>query len=510
MSATIKKSIIMMLALVGLVMAAPAGVAEGAAAGERPPNIIFILADDLGYGELGSYGQQKIRTPRLDQLAAEGIRFTQHYSASSVCAPARCALMTGKHSGHSFIRNNSEVMPEGQQPLEAAEVTVARLLKQAGYATAAIGKWGLGPVGSEGDPARHGFDLFFGYNCQRQAHSYYPDHLWHNDRRIDLSAWNGIYPRRENGGLEAGFEQIEGEPGEFFNRFGGRMYAPDLMIEQALRFIDQHRDQPFFLYYPTPVPHLSHQVPEDSLMEYLGLGWDEGPFLGTRTYLPHPAAKAAYAAMITRMDRDVGRLIDRVEALGLTGETVILFSSDNGPFEPANLPYLDFFGSTGGLRGSKMMFYEGGIRVPLIARWPGRIEPGGVSAWAGYHPDFLPTALELAGRDDLIPPGIDGISFAPELLGDSARQRRHEYLYWERPAGGGVQAVRMDEWKAIRFNAGGKPGPIELYHLPTDLSETKNVADSHPQIVERIGGIMREARMPSPTFPLRMLGEPGT
>jgi arylsulfatase A len=493
----------------GLLLTTTAGARPlGEAASEGPPNIIYLFADDLGYGDLGSYGQGRIRTPRLDRLAAEGIRFTDHYSSSNVCAPSRASLMTGKHQGHAGVRNNFEVMPWGQYPLASGEVTIATLLKGAGYATAAIGKWGLGPVGSEGDPANHGFDLFFGYNCQRQAHTYYPSHLWRNERQIDLRPWNGEFPRNERGFLQAGaYEDIAGEPRDFFAGFKGEVYSPDLMIEEALRFIRDNRDGPFFLYYPTPVPHVALQVPDDSLMEYLALAWDDKPYLGDGLYLPHPAPRAAYAAMIARMDRDVGRIFDLIDKLGLAENTLIMFSSDNGALDDRLGVERAFFHNNGPLRDGKGAFYEGGIRVPMIARWKGRIAPGGVTDLPSAQYDVLPTLLALIGRSDLIPDDIDGISFAPTLLGRLDRQRRHEFLYWERPTGRGQQAVRMGDWKAIRHAVGDRPGPIELYNLAEDLGEEHDVADRYPEIVERMEEIMRDSRTPHPAFPMPMLGE---
>lgn len=498
-----------MIRILNTLLALAALIPVGALAQEkRLPNIVYLYADDLGYAELGSYGQQKIRTPRLDQLAAEGMRFTNHYSGSNVCAPARASLLTGKHSGRSFIRDNYEYRPTGQYPLASGETTVATLLRNAGYATGAVGKWGLGPVGTEGDPNKHGFDLFFGYNCQREAHSYYPSHLWRNDQVVDLTPWNGTIPRHESGFLKAGeYEKIEGEPQEFFARFSGEMYSPDLMIEEALGFVRENRDRPFFLYFATPVPHVSVQVPKDSLTEYLGSGWDDQPFMGSNLYHPHPAPRAAYAAMITRMDRDIGRLMDLVEELGLTGETIFLFSSDNGPISRHGAGG-EFFNSAGPLRGWKGTYYEGGMRVPHIVRWKGRIEPGSVTDHPSYQPDFLPTALDLAGLSDLIPGDIDGISYAPTVLGHPDRQQKHDYMYWERPAGTGSQAVRIGDWKGIRFGReDGGVTPIELYNLAEDLGEQNDVADQHPQIVARIEQIMREARTTSAVFPLSMLGE---
>lgn len=455
------------------------GLMPGVSTGQqaKQPNIIFIMADDLGYNELGCYGQDKIKTPNLDRMAAEGMRFTQFYSGQAVCAPCRCVLMTGKHTGHAYIRTNREVQPEGQLPIPEDTWTLGKMLKEKGYATAAIGKWGLGPVGSSGDPNKHGFDLFFGYNCQRQAHNYYPEYLYRNSERVPLE------------GNDRGLT--------------GEQYAPDLMIEEALNFIKENKENPFFLYFPTVVPHLAIQVPEDSLEEYKGL-WPDPPYDGKGGgYLPHPHPRAAYAAMITRMDRDIGSMMDLLKELGLDENTLVIFTSDNGP--TANIgPDTDFFDSNGPLRAKKGSLYDGGIRVPTIARWPGRIEPGTVNDHVGAIWDVMPTLAELTGAkagDD-----IDGISFLPTLLNESD-QKEHEYLYWEYPASGGQQAVRMGDWKGVRQNLMRKEGDrsIQLYNLQDDIGEQNNVADNHPEIVKKIQEIMKTARIPSEEFPFPAL-----
>src|SRR5262245_37388439 len=363
------------------------------------PNVILIMADDLGWGDLGSYGQTKIKTPNLDQMAAEGMRFTQFYSGSPVCAPSRCVLMTGKHGGHAYIRNNREVQPEGQWPIPASEVTIAELLKLQGYATGAFGKWGLGFVGTEGDPNKQGFDLFFGYNCQREAHNFYPDHLWRNDQRVNLD------------GNQRGLT--------------GKQYSHDLIEAEALKFIRDNREKPFFLYAPFTIPHLALQVPEDSLADYVGK-WDDPPYDGSNGYLPHPTPRAAYAAMVSRMDRSVGRMMALLKELGLDNNTLVIFASDNGgafgevtkdfDFRPGRLGGTDyvFFGSTGKFRAFKGSVYEGGIRVPFIARWPGKIKAGSVSELPAVFYDVLPTFCELAGVKT---PHTDGLSLAPTLFG---------------------------------------------------------------------------------------------
>lgn len=443
----------------------------------RRPNVIFILADDLGYGELGCYGQEKIQTPHLDRLAAEGMRFKQFYSGQAVCAPSRCVLMTGKHTGHAYIRSNREVRPEGQLPIPEDTWTVAKMLKAQGYATAAIGKWGLGPPGSSGAPDKQGFDLFFGYNCQRHAHNYYPRYLYRNDERIDL-------PGNDRG-------------------LTGEHYAPDLMTDEALKFIRDNKDNPFFLYLPTPVPHLALQVPDDSLQEYQGQ-WSDPAYDGkTGGYLPHPHPRAAYAAMITRMDRDIGRIVSLVNELGLDEDTLIMFSSDNGATF-LDGPDTPFFESNGPLRAWKGSLYEGGIRVPTIARWTGKIEAGSVSDHIGAFWDVMPTLADICGgevRDE-----IDGISFAPTLT-SRGHQREHEYLYWEFPSYGGQQAIRYGKWKAVRQNLSRKDGnpSIQLFDLSTDISEEHDVSDQHPALVSRLYEMMICSRTPSEQFPFPAL-----
>jgi len=436
----------------------------------RPPNIIFIMADDLGYGDLGCFGQEKVRTPHIDRLAAEGMRFTDHYAGSTVCAPSRCSLMTGFHTGHTWIRGNREVRPEGQHPLPADSVTVARLLREAGYVTGAAGKWGLGPPGSEGDPNNQGFDWFYGYNCQREAHFYYPEHLWENDRRIVL-------------------EQ---------NRDGGReTFSHDLIAEKALEFIRRNSHQPFFLYLPFTIPHAEIVVPGDSLDEYRG-AFPETPYVGSH-YGSHETPRAAFAGMVTRMDRDVGRIRALLGELEIVGDTLIIFTSDNGPhLEGGHDPR--FFSSSGPLRGFKRDLYEGGIRVPMVAWWPGTITAGSRSAHVSAFWDFLPTACELAGIEP--PAETDGISYLPELLGHGD-QPRHDHLYWEFHEQGRKQAVRMGQWKGVRLNVRSAPdGPIELYDLAADLAEEHDVAADNAVIVQEMRRIMSAAHVPSDLFPL--------
>lgn len=464
--------------------------------GARLPNIVFIMADDLGYAELGAYGQTKIRTPHLDRLAAEGMRFTQYYAGSPVCAPSRAVLMTGRHAGHAPVRDNREITPEGQHPMPADTVTLAELLKEAGYATGATGKWGLGFPGSEGDPLKQGFDLFFGYNCQRKAHNHYPSYLWRNDRK----------------------EVLEGND----DGLTGKQYAHDLFEREALQFIRERRDRPFFLYVPFTIPHLALQVPEDSLAEYKGQ-WEDPAYDGSRRYLPHPQPRAAYAAMITRMDRSVGRIVDLIRELRLDDSTIVIFTSDNGPTDDGiGGSDAAFFESAGHLRGLKGSVYEGGLRVPFIARWRGRIKPGTVSDLPAVAYDMVPTLSELAGAK--VPKEVDGISLVPTLLGSpsnvlpgspsnvlpgfSRAQKKRDFLYWEFPAYGGQQAVRLGNWKGVRQNLSKGRTTIELYDLAKDPGERNDVAAAHPDVVKRIADIMTREHRPSTEFPLPSIDTP--
>jgi arylsulfatase A len=462
-------------------------VSAGLYAADRKPNIIYILADDLGYAELGCYGQQKIKTPHLDHLAAEGMRFTQHYCGAPVCAPSRCVLMTGKHLAHAYIRANSEVKPEGQRPIPDSEITIAELLKSVGYTTAAIGKWGLGPVGSTGDPLKQGFDLFFGYNCQRHAHSFYPSYLWHNDKRIPL---NNDPPVPGHARLP---KNADPHDPASYARFKGKDYSEDRMIEMALKFVRENKDGPFFLYYPTLIPHVALHVPDKELEPYLKQGWEETPFVGGGGYgyTPHQTPRAAYAAMISRMDKNVGRLMGLLKELGLDKNTLVIFSSDNGTTMLKREVDYEFFNSVGPLRGLKADVYEGGIRVPMIARWPGKIDSGTKSDLVSAFYDVMPTLCDIAGVKS--PKETDGISFVPTLLGQSKKQLKHEFLIWEFYGGQGQQAVRLGDWKGVRRQCKKDPdGPIELYDLVTDIGEKHNVADQHPDIVKRVVQIMEQ------------------
>ncbi|MFO0890538.1 MAG: sulfatase-like hydrolase/transferase [Isosphaeraceae bacterium] len=449
----------------------------------RKPSVILIVADDLGHAELGCYGQRKIRTPRIDRMAAEGLRFTRFYAGSPVCAPSRCSLLTGKHGGHAWIRDNRE-MPRppsndefsGQVPLPDREFTLAELFRRRSYATAAIGKWGLGTPGSEGDPQRQGFDHFFGYYCQRHAHNHYPRYLYRDGKQVPL----------------------EGNPGGPV----GRQYSHDLFESEALAFLDAQKERPFFLYLPVTVPHVAIQVPEDSLAEYRGQ-WDDPSYLGGKGYQPHPSPRAGYAAMVTRLDRTVGRILDRLRSLGRDRDTLVLFTSDNGPtHDGVGGSDSAFFESAGALRGLKGSVYEGGLRVPLIAWWPGTIRPGRVTERPGYFPDLLPTLQALLFAGDRIPDSVDGISLAPTLLGEPAKQRPHPPMYWEFAGYGGQQAVLVDEWKGLRRDILKGNRTIELYSLKQDPGERRDVAAEHPEVVARIASIMSKEHSDSGLFPM--------
>lgn len=456
------------------------GVLPLALHAQKRPNIVFILADDLGYGDLGVYGQQYIHTPHLDRLAAEGMRFTQFYAGTTVCAPSRSSLLTGQHTGHTYIRGNKEIQPEGQEPLADSVQTFAQLLQQAGYVTGAFGKWGLGMVGTSGDPNHKGFDEFFGYNCQRQSHRYYPTHLWHNSEKIILDG-NDLS------------QQVH--------------YAPSLIQQKTLAFIENHKDSSFFLFIPTVLPHAELQGPEDEYYRQYEHAFDETPHHGSdygpgatvAGYASVDKPRATFAAMVSRMDAYVGQVLDKLDELGLTDNTLVIFSSDNGPHQEGGADP-EFFNSAGGLRGVKRDLYEGGIRTPLIAHWPNHIAAGSVSDHIGAFWDIMPTLVELTGAPR--PHYTDGISLLPTLLGQGDQQQ-HGYLYWEFHEGGGRQAVRMGNWKGVRLNVKEAPdGPIALYDLQADPAETTDVAAARPEIAKQLAERMEKAHHESAVFPL--------
>jgi len=474
------------------------------------PNIIFVLADDAGYGDIGPFGQKIIRTPALDRLAAGGMKFTQHYAGSPVCAPSRCVLITGRHPGHAVVRDNREIGTwysfRGQIPLPATEPSIAAALKTAGYATGAFGKWGLGGVGSPGDPLHHGFDHFFGFNDQRQAHNYFPQYLIEDGNRYVLSG-NANVSEKEGLSLAPGADPRDPQS---YARFSGRQYAPDLCRDRALQFIRDNRGRPFFLYYPSIAPHLALQVPEDSLSEYKGRLNDQ-PYTGGQGYLPQQFPRAAYAAMMTRLDRDVGLLVQVVRELGLEESTIFIFTSDNGAVFPMAGSDPVYFKSNGELRGYKQDVYEGGIRAPLIVSWKGCIPAGTTSSRVTGFEDWFPTLLELAGATNAGPDLLDGISFAPTLLG--GRQPERPFLYREFHGAGGQQSVRVGDWKLVRRHLMGTPKQpaaptTELYDLAADPSEKKNVAPAHPDIVARLKKLAAEQHAPSKEFPYPLLDPP--
>jgi arylsulfatase A-like enzyme len=469
--------------------------ASASPAQTRPPNIIFIQADDLGYGDLSVYGQRKFKTPNIDRLAAEGMRFTQYYAGSTVCAPSRSALMTGRHTGHTRIRGNA------RHPLAPEDLTVADVLKSApaapgatdatdrGYRTALIGKWGLGEAETTGVPNRQGFDYFFGYLNQRHAHNYYPTFLWRNEERVRL---RNVVPEEDSEGAGISTNRVD--------------YTHDLMVEEALQFVEKYgkdemvggapsmpilrKARPFFLYLAFTIPHANNEAKSKGM---------EVPDLGEFANTDWPDQEKAKAAMIARMDRDVGRLIWTLKKLGIDDNTIVFFTSDNGPHREGGADP-DFFDSNGPLRGIKRDLYEGGIRVPMIARWPKRIKAGSKSDQVWAHWDVLPTVAEIAGVKP--PADIDGISMAHALLGASLgrRQRNHEFLYWEFHERGFAQAVRMGDWKAVRKSP---DSPLELYNLKKDIGEQNDVAVNHPDVVKKIEEYLKTARTESELWPIK-------
>lgn len=450
---------------------------------QQKPNIIYILADDLGYGDLSCYGQQKINTPNLDKLAAQGMQFMQHYAGAPVCAPSRSSLISGQHTGHTSIRGNSkaEGIDEGQLPMSGSTVTIAEVLKQANYKTGAFGKWGLGYVGSEGDPNQQGFDEFFGYNCQTIAHRYYPDHLWHNNEKIMLNGndWKHTVT-----------------------------YAADVIQNKALNFLDENKDKPFFMYYASILPHAELIVPDDEILKQQkikfgeekpytgkkkGEGYDYGDKLVIKEYTTQKHPHATFAAMVIRLDQHVGEIMAKLKALGIEKNTIIMFSSDNGPHDEGGADPA-FFNSNGNLRGIKRDVYEGGIREPMIVKWPAKVKAGTKTENISAFWDVMPTLADIANVKT--PKESDGISFLPTLLGK--KQPEHDFLYWEFHEKNGSQAVRLGKWKGVKLNASSNI--IELYDLDLDPSEEKNIANSRPEIVAKIAKIMKDAHVENDRF----------
>ena len=446
------------------------------------PNIVYILADDLGYGDLSVYGQTHFQTPNLDKMASEGMLFTQHYAGTCVCAPSRCSLMSGKHTGHTFIRGNKEWKPEGQWPIPDSTFTVAEMLKQAGYVTGAFGKWGLGFIDTEGSPNKQGFDEFYGFNCQRLAHNYFPGHLWDNEQKIIL----------------------EGNTGNKFEE-----YAPELIHKRALQFIEKNKDKPFFLYYPNTIPHAELLLPEENLAEFRGKFLPENSYKGAEPgdknfregpYGTQPESHAAFAAMVTLLDKQVGEVLAKLNELGLDKNTIVMFTSDNGPhLEGGADP--DYFDSNGPLRGYKRDLYEGGMREPMIAWWPGKIEAGSTSDHVSAFWDIMPTVAELVGINP--PENIDGISFLPSLLKKEG-QKEHEYMYWEFHEQGGRKALRKGDLKLVQYNVLiPDKTTTELYNLTSDISEQNNVASKHPEMVNEMLEMMNSSHVESEVFPFQ-------
>ncbi len=477
------------------------------------PNIIFILADDLGYGDLGCYGQELIETPNIDALATAGMKFTQHYSGSPVCAPSRCVLLTGKHSGHAYIRGNDEwgargevwdyramiadSTLEGQRPLPTNTITIGTLLQSAGYRTGMTGKWGLGAPHTEGIPNRQGFDFFCGYNCQRQAHTYYPVHLYLNEERLYLG----------NDTVAPNTKLMEGaDPFEMANYapYTLSSYAPDVMFDNMIRFIEEGGEDPFFFYWASPIPHVALQAPKRWVDYYVDKFGDEEPYTGDKSYFPNRYPHATYAAMISYLDERVGELVHTLKEQGMYENTLIIFSSDNGPTfnGGTDSPWFDSGGPFKSERGwGKAFLHEGGIRVPMIASWPGKIAPGSESEHISAFWDLLPTLSEVAGAE--VPVDVDGISYLSELLGKD-EQEQHSYLYWEFPSSGGQQAVRMEDWKAIRKNIRQGNLEIELYNLNDDIQELYNVASDHPDIIKQMELILEKEHTPAQLERFRM------
>jgi uncharacterized sulfatase len=436
-------------------------------AAQDKPNIVFILADDLGYGDLGCYGQKLIQTPNLDRMATEGMRFTQFYAGSTVCAPSRSVLMTGQHLGHTRVRGNAGQDNLPAQMLRDADITLAEVLKSAGYATGLIGKWGLGMPGDEGVPNRQGFDYFFGFLSQHHAHNHFPDFLWRNDQKVPLP--NEVTPIGPHG---AGYATKRVQ------------YAGDLFAAEAQAFIDRHQERPFLLYLALTVPHANNER-----TRALGDG-QEVPEYGSYAEKDWSNPHKGQAAMITRMDRQIGELLARIRQLGLDEKTIVLFSSDNGPHKEGGND-IEFFDANGPLTGLKRSLTEGGIRVPFIARWPGQIKPGTVSSHVGYFGDLMATCAELAKAQ--APADLDSISFVPALTG-RGEQRQHDYLYWEFYEGGVSQAVLLGgRYKGIRLKR--RDAPIQLYDLSTDIAESRDLASQQPALVRRIAGILSEAHV---------------
>lgn len=443
----------------------------------KSPNVVFILADDLGYGDISCLGQTHFQTPNIDALASQGVLFTQHYSGAPVSAPSRSVLLTGLHSGHTPVRGNREMKGEGQQPLPGEAYTIFDMFKSAGYVTGVYGKWGLGYPGSEGTPSRHGVDSFYGYNCQRYAHSYYPDHLWHNDTKIELDG------NRNMASVD---------------------YAPALIHEEALKFIDENQDKPFMMIYASVLPHAELIVPEEDIKPFSGKfgeevpyhGLDSGEYFRKGGYCSQPEPHAAFAAMVTMLDRQVGEIMTKLEEKGIADNTIIVFTSDNGPHVEGGADP-DYFGSAAGMRGYKRDLYDGGIRVPMIVRWPGTVSAGAQSDHVSAFWDFMPTFAEIIGAK--VPEESDGISFLPQLTG-RGEQKEHEYLYWEFHEDGCRQAVRKGDWKGIAYDLEHGRN-VRLYNVKADPAEKHDLASEYPEMAAEMDSLMRASHHRAENFP---------
>ena len=461
---------------------------------DRKPNIVFILADDLGYGELGCYGLKKIRTPNIDRLASQGMKFTHHYTGAPVCAPARCVLLTGLHLGHAEIRNNGDSKNgrkfPGQWPITSGTITIAEALKEGGYVSGGFGKWGLGPTDTSGSPIKQGFDRFYGYNCQRNAHSFFPPFLDDDEGEEKINK-NPI-----PGHLQKPKEQIKADD------YRDETYAPDRILEEALEFLDTNKDQPFFLYLPFVEPHVAMHPPQEWIDQY-PKEWDKekGAYRGQNGYLPHPRPRAGYAAMISDLDEHVGTILQRLKKHGLDNNTIVVFTSDNGTTHPSRDPKFHvggvdapFFNSTAGLRGWKGSVNEGGIRVPAIVRWPGKIKAGSTTSAPSYFPAWFPTLCKAAGVK--IPKKLDGADLTPALMKKAFE--RSKPMIWEFHGYGGQLAVIDFPWKVVRQKAKSKkPGKWQLYNIRKDPAEGNDLAQQHPEIVNRLEGAFKNDRTPN-------------
>jgi arylsulfatase len=471
-----------------------------AAKSSKKPNIVYILADDLGYGDIGAYGQQKIETPNIDTLAKHGMLFTQFY-AFPVCEPSRYLLLTGRNSGHAYIRNNNawgergdvwnykamEANPalEGQLPMPDSTITIAKELKKAGYKTAIIGKWGLGGPFTTGIPNNQGFDYFYGFLGQREDHTYYPGHLWENKLRVPLANNKDMSPQVK-------FPKDENplDP-KNYEKYSQGDYAPKFIIKAALRFIQKNRNHSFFLYFASPLPHVSLQAPQKWMQYYHKKFGNEKPFLGG-SYFPVRYPRATYAAMVSTLDEHVGEIVQKLKDIGVYKNTIIIFTSDNGPTYNGGTdsPWFDSGGPFKSKKGwGKGYVHEGGIREPFIAEWPGKIKPGTKSSLISAEWDAMPTLCQIVSINP--PKNIQGISYLPTLLGHPKRQEKHPFLYWEFPGYGGQQAVRMGKWKGIRMNIKKKDNlKIQLFNLKKDIQEQHDVSAQHPDVVQKIKDIM--------------------